>query len=86
MQTYYEWDKERIDEHGDIIDHDFADALKDLKNREGILVLVRDDPHGRSWAYVEDGKLPEYFVDAFGNQTAKVPQRFHKELKSNFRN
>ena len=87
MQTiYYEWDKERIDEHGDIIDHSFADSLKDLKNHEGILVLVRDAPRSRSWAYVEDEKLPEYFLDAFGNQTAKVPQRFHRELKNNFRN
>lgn len=44
------------------------------------IVLVRDDEDGRSWAYVEDGKLPEYFTDAEGADCAKVPQRFVREV------
>jgi len=62
---------------------DFAAALKG----EGYqLVLVRDtlDSDGavdlRSWAYVEDGKLPVFSGDGFGRCAAKVPQRFHREL------
>lgn len=45
------------------------------------LVLVRDADEGRSWAYVsDDGKLPEYFLDAYDRPTVKVPKRFHDEL------
>lgn len=45
------------------------------------LVLVRDEldvwncVEERTWAYVEDGKLPETFQDGH-----KVPVRFHREL------
>jgi len=51
------------------------------------IVLVRDrlDKYDslvcRSWAYLEDGKLPEYFTDAYNIQTAKVPEKFHNEIK-----
>lgn len=47
-----------------------------------IIGLVRDrgnDLEGlldRQWAYVEDGKLPEYFDGGI-----LVPAKFHKELK-----
>ena len=82
----YEWDIETVDEHGDIIDHHHADKLKeypkDYTKSGGDLVLVRDDNYGRSWAYVQRGFLPEYFTNAFGGNTAKVPMRFHKELNS----
>jgi len=43
-------------------------------------VLVCDDDQGRSWAYIEDGKLPEFFEDAYQCRTRKVPKRFHKEI------
>lgn len=52
------------------------------------IVLVRtegsedDGVTDRLWAYVEDGSLPEFFANAYGNATSvKVPQRFHKETK-----
>lgn len=88
-------------EAGEIYDHNFAnkaiDALKNVLQgsedpRIGFrLVLVRNviDNFGgleeRSWAYVEDGKLPEHFLDAFDKQTAKVPLRFITELESAYR-
>lgn len=46
------------------------------------LVLVRDDEAGRSWAYVEDGELPQVFTDAYDQPTAKVPQRFVREVSA----
>ena len=64
---------------------DFAAALKGLGCQ---LVLVRDTvdkDYGivfRSWAYVEDGKLPVFSHDGCGRRAAKVPQRFHRELAS----
>ena len=50
------------------------------------LVLVRDvyrnwDLSDRSWAYVEDGKLPEYFSDPWQQEECKVPKRFHAEIE-----
>ena len=92
----YEWDVETVDEYGDIEDHyhseritiDHLDAALDKSGRTR-LVLVRDDHrHGgidRSWAYVEEGKLPDHFKDAYDRNEAKVPQRFHKELAKAFR-
>jgi len=58
------------------------------------LVLVRDewemcgkepvDLGLRLWAYVKDGKLPEFFSGHFslgyGESTIRVPARFHREL------
>jgi hypothetical protein len=40
-----------------------------------------DGLQDRQWAYVKDGKLPVFFEDSAGNETAiKVPARFHAEL------
>jgi len=37
---------------------------------------------GRLWAYVVDGKLPEYFEDATRSVTGyKVPKKYHSQLK-----
>jgi hypothetical protein len=80
----YEWDIETTDGDGDIIDHNHRDRLNQYYKEEledGDLVLVRTDLEGRSWAYVENGKLPEYFLDSFGVTIAKVPKRFHQELE-----
>lgn len=95
--TVYEWDYEtqRIDEEGEIefVDHDhsdhflgFPDSYIDDDGIYVVLVLVKDVYRNwclenRSWAYVEDRKLPEFFSDAFGMLGDKVPQRFHKEIE-----
>ena len=34
----------------------------------------------RSWAYIEDGVLPEFFEDAYGNKVAVVPARYRREI------
>ena len=87
--TAYEWDIELVDkEYGDILDHDHSDKCPGIPTLETEvvferLVLVKDvyrqwDLSDRSWAYVEDGKLPEYFD---GDSRSKVPKRFHAELR-----
>jgi hypothetical protein len=86
----YEWDYETVDEFGDILDHNHADKLSQFTDQDKTdsLVLVRDEGNenegvvNRSWAYVKEGKLPEYFKDAAGCEVSKVPKRFHLELKS----
>jgi hypothetical protein len=91
--TTYEWDIESVDEHGDIQGHHFFDKCPGIPaddyDDDGLtpaLVLVRDtwDEGGltdRYWAYVADGKLPEYFLDAYNNEGPRVPKRFHAELR-----
>jgi hypothetical protein len=94
-KVYYEWCYETVDEHGDIIDNHFEDKLKKFfsspvghtDNGER-LVLVRNEGNeiegvtASAWAYVVDGKLPEYFSDSLGEPTQKVPVRFKKELEN----
>jgi hypothetical protein len=88
----YEWDIETADEFGDVEDHDASEKLRpyhlDLEPTQK-LVLVCDNWEGgwmyRSWAYVEDFKLPEFLVDAYGTEARRVPQRFHKELAKSLR-
>ena len=88
LRAIYEWDYETIDEFGDVLDHNHADKLSSYEPSEitNDLVLVRDTVDeldiikDREWAYVKDGKLPEFFKDAMGNNGARVPKRFHKEL------
>ncbi len=92
MQTKvnYEWTLETL-EDGDIVDSDFSEKLtfdkEDLAGND--LGLVRSEGNERDgvtdqvWAYVKDGKLPEYFSDSMGNElNIKVPVRFHNELKN----
>ena len=90
--VFYEWDVEEIDSDGDIIDHhhvesyEVADTLKRLYEATEPytykVVLVKDSrASGRSWAYIEDGKLPENFEDSYGGNCGKVPERFHKEIE-----
>lgn len=91
MRVFYEWDVESVDtETGDVTDHnhfdsyaeavEFADGEPD-DGEEYKVVLVRDDDNGRSWAYVEDGKLPGHFEDAYCRNVAKVPQKFVREVE-----
>jgi arginine repressor len=88
----YEWDCEKVDrEEGDIVDHFFGESLEEVlgwveaddDQHEYRIVLERVCGMNRSWAYViDDGTLPEYFADSAGNDTTKVPQRFHREAKT----
>ena len=91
MSIVYEWCVEVVDQHGDIVDNYFADSLAqaiewagddDEYEHQICLVRTEDTFNGdRAWAYLTDGRLPEYFADAFGHDTTKVPQRFHRETE-----
>lgn len=92
----YEWDVEIVctvdcDEYeaDEILEHNHTDSYKDAvrfakseppSNCMYAIVLVRDDDRGRSWAYLDNGRLPVNFLDAYDRPTAKVPARFHKEV------
>ena len=77
----------------EVEDHDHSDCLTRLADptldKRGAwqrLVLVRDvfrdfSLEDRTWAYVEDDKLPEHFKDSIGREDKKVPKRFHAEFK-----
>ena len=93
--SQYEWDVEDIllyeNDDSDVLDHSFqtsaSDCLKFMKESTPTgthweMVLVLDNQDQRQWAYVDmkTMKLPEYFIDAMGTQTRKVPQKFHAEL------
>ena len=92
MSIVYEWCVEVVDQHGDIVDNYFAASLAQAIEWAGdddgeyeyqiCLVRTEDTFNGdRAWAYLTDGRLPEYFADAFGHDTTKVPQRFHRETE-----
>lgn len=83
---------------GDVMEHYHQTSFKDCKtlvneidgknpiNSRMQVVLVRDDDHGRLWAYMDkDGNLPEFFSNAWGKVDfcTKVPKRFHEEVKRN---
>jgi len=92
MAVRYEWD---VEEHeaGEVVNHWFQSSYRQLAGFVAVVtakptpgttfhpVLVRDcDRDGRSWAYMTDGKLPEYTQDAYQRDEAKVPQRYHAEV------
>jgi len=89
-QVVYEWTTEAIDADGDIVDSSFFDKLLDVSkddfesNEVGLVKNEGDEANGledRFWAYIKDGKLPEYFADGGGHTVdIKVPQKYHKEL------
>jgi len=86
-------DPETNEPYNDVLDHLFGDidyVLEQTPEDEGTridVVLVYnegDDFDGlrdRAWAYVDDGKLPEWFEDAMGARIRKVPQKYHNELR-----
>jgi|TARA_R110000824_G_C14664366_1_gene618227 hypothetical protein len=82
MAVIYEWVIETIDEHGDIQDVDHADSFpSDVTPVEpwvSVDVALRreDDDSLWSYAYVENGKLPEFFEHG-----QRVPKRFHREIE-----
>jgi hypothetical protein len=77
-------------EVGEVLDHRFKASYQSAKDfidttvpDEGckfVAVLVRTDDDKRAWAYVEDGKLPEYFLDAYDSEYRRVPKAFHAEV------
>lgn len=77
-------------EADECVDHahqtSYAECLKFIeRNTAGdgykfIIVIVRDDDEGRSWAYIDEDGLPEFFMDAMGDERRKVPARFHSEF------
>lgn len=81
MPTVYEWDVE-----GNIQSHTFAHNYREASVAAALpritltphIVLVCDDPRGRSRSYLVNGKLPVFFTDLDGLTTTIVPARFHK--------
>ena len=82
-KVFYEWSLETIDEHGDIIDSDFSDTpFKEIESNQR-MCLVRNEGNeadgltDRHWAFVVDGKLPEYFTDSNECEVGyKVPLKY----------
>ena len=90
MAVDYEWCCEVVDCHGDIVENYFADSLEEAWNwindddyvNEYQICLVRTAGDGRrSWAYLQNLRLPAYFYDSRGHDTTRVPQRFHRETE-----
>lgn len=94
----YEWKVEYYNEDDDIFDSFAGVWLAELMqiapgyNPEAVreeLVLVRTTEDGdRSWAYVRENALPEFFEIPSGNgleyvpTSTTVPKRFHNELRA----
>jgi len=95
LKTTYEWCCEVL-EDGDIIDNHFEDELQRIRKDElpnNDLVLCRVEGNEEEgvtntlWAYVKDGKLPEYFADSSLMLTGyKVPLKYHNELNKYLQN
>jgi len=84
----YEWIRESLNKDDEIVD------IEHFENFPGEgqgcdIALVRDaEGVNRSWAYIEQGSLPEYFYEAglegknTGKPAAKVPARFRREVSA----
>jgi hypothetical protein len=87
LQTTVDAEEHEI---GEVLDHrfqasyqrvkDFINATVPDEGCEFVAVLIRTDDDNRAWAYVQDGKLPEYFLDAYNSEYRKVPKKFHDEV------
>lgn len=84
-KVIYEWAVETVDEFGDIENSSFYDTIEEVPTLEDNqrLCLVRNEGNDvegltlRLWAYVVDGKLPEYFSDSNDCEVAyKVPKKY----------
>jgi hypothetical protein len=91
----YEWDSEQIDEHGDVIDHNFSDKLSgqclddfhpgrhEIEGNDLALVrLFRDEDWGvedKEWAYPFKMNGKFLLPDYFDGGT-KVPKFLHQEI------
>lgn len=88
--TTYEWTLEEMKD-GEIVDSQFQDILNDIPKEYlsgNDLGLVRYEGNERDgvthqlWAYMKDGRLPEYFTNSMGESVDyKVPIKYHNELK-----
>lgn len=91
MSVYYEWVIEWIEfDSGDIIDLDHRDTYAEAvrvaleeppEGTYSLIGLVRNASNGRTWAYMDEGFLPHYFRDAYGEYRMSVPKRFLKEVE-----
>ncbi len=89
----YEWVIETLDAAGEIDDVNHADTFPGFPDSDTHIGLVRDerntfdgDLENRSWAYIKDGKLPEYFtqpspVEGQEIKVARVPAKFHHAVE-----
>lgn len=84
-KVIYEWSVETVNEFGDIENCYFYDTIQEVPTLENNqrLCLVRNEGNDnegltyRLWAYVLNGKLPEYFSDANDCEVGyKVPLKF----------
>jgi len=94
MPVHYEYVIETMDGPGDDaeiveVNHEdtYALALAYANGKEHVrIALVRDAyptiglSRRRSWAYIEDGKLPAECLDAYYRPVAKVPKKYLKEV------
>jgi hypothetical protein len=87
MTTVYEWIREEVDEHGDIVNTEHfttrraAEAGRGETDAVGLTRDVFSEIDGlvdRLWAYVRpDGTLPSHFSNARGGETGyAVPKRY----------
>lgn len=88
----YEWAVETMDgpeDDADIIDvyhestYAAAQAMANGKQNARVALVrnaYRNGNRSRSWAYIEDGKLPVEFLDAYYRPIARVPVRFRREV------
>jgi hypothetical protein len=94
MTVHYEWVIETLegpdDDEVEIVDVDHADTYAEAADRAARcafarIALVRDAEAAggfdRAWAYVEQGRLPEWLEDAFGRRAAKVPSRYRAQFE-----
>lgn len=61
----------------------FIAANPPAQNVRYDIVLVRDDDDRRAWAYMTDGKLPEWTCDEDGIEYRLIPKRFFIEVEKN---
>lgn len=94
MAAHIEWVIEELespetDGEVEIINVDHADTYREALSRtKGLehfrIGLVRDaEGHngGRSWAYVVADRLPDSFLDAYGEPTVATPARYRAQVE-----
>lgn len=92
LQISYEWTVE-VMQDGDIVDSSFYDNFADIPADDftnNDIGLVRNEGNemqgvvNRYWAYLKDGKLPEYFTNELGESVnIKIPAKYHAEITTN---
>ena len=72
------------DTYADAVEHQQSKTLDGYKrciclNRRKFDPIT-EDLIDEQWAFIEDGKLPEFFDDCPETKAYKVPAKFHKEV------